>query len=75
MKNQGLKLTCACMAVVAFFIILGWTGDYDYCEQIILHMSQEEYDKVKNHLTELNGERPTERQIAHWWADHHHNNR
>lgn len=73
MRNLGLKLTCACMAVIVFFAILGWIGDYDYCEQIILHMSQEEYDTVKNHLTELNGECPTEREIAHWWADHHQN--
>lgn len=71
MKNLGIKLTGACLLLVAFFAVLGWMGDYDYCEQIILHMSQEDYDKVKDHLTKVNGERPSEREIAHWWADHH----
>ena len=71
MKNLKIKLAGACLIVVAFFALLGYVGDYDYCEQIILHMSQEEYDSVKEHLTQMNGESPSEREIAHWWADNH----
>ena len=71
MKHLYLKLACAVALIIGFFAILGVVGDYDYCEQIILHMTQEQYDSVKQHLTQVNGQRPTERQIAHWWADHH----
>lgn len=56
--------------IIAFFLLLGWIGDYDYCEQVILRMSQEQYDSVKNLLTEQNGNVPSERDIAHWWVDH-----
>lgn len=68
MKSIKLILM-AVMPVVAFFILLGWAGDYDYCEQVILHMSQEQYDTVKSLLTERNGREPSEREIAHWWVD------
>ncbi len=72
MKNLKKELVGAFLIVAAFVVLLGWASDYDYCEQIILHMSQEEYDSVKNRLTQMNGESPSEREIAHWWADHHH---
>lgn len=71
MKKYGLQLLAAMAITVVFFAILGWAGDIDYCDQIILRMSQEEYDSVKNHLWKLNGEKPSERDIAHWWAEHH----
>lgn len=71
MKNLKKELVGAFLIVVAFVALLGWASDYDYCEQIILHMSQEEYDSVKNRLTQMNGESPSEREIAHWWADNH----
>ena len=57
--------------IVVFFVLWGWIGDYDYCEQVILHMSQEQYDSVKNLLTERDGQTPSDKEIAHWWADHH----
>ena len=57
--------------MVAFFALLGWIGDYDYCEQVILHMSQEQYDSVKNLLTERDGQAPSDKDIAHWWEEHH----
>ena len=66
-QRTALAVTCA---IVAFFVLLGWTGDYDYCEQVILHMAQEQYDSVKNLLTDANGDEPTDREIAHWWAEH-----
>lgn len=56
---------------IIFFLIWGYVGDIDYCEQIILRMSQEQYDSVKNLLTEQNnGQVPSERDIAHWWDEH-----
>lgn len=69
MNNIKLILT-ALVPVIAFFLIMGWAGDYDYCEQVILRMSQEQYDTVKSLLTERDGSEPSEREIAHWWADH-----
>lgn len=53
-------------------MILGWAGDIDYCDQVILGMSQEQYDYVKDTLQKKNGSKPSEREIAHWWADNHH---
>lgn len=73
MKYLYLKLTAAVCCIFAFFFVLGLVGDYDYCEQVILRMSQEEYDSVKNLLTEQTGSSPSQRDIAHWWDDHHRN--
>ncbi len=70
-KNYFLQLAAACVAVIAFYLLLGIVGDYDYTEQIILSMSQEQDDSVMNHLRQVNGSTPSERQIAHWWAEHH----
>jgi hypothetical protein len=69
-KFQRTSVAAVC-CIIASFLLLGWIGDYDYCEQVILHMSQEQYDSVKRLLTEQNGSAPSERDIAHWWADHH----
>lgn len=63
-------IIAAIAGIVTFFCIMGWVGDYDYCEQIILHMSQEEYDKVRNLLTDSSGNTPSDRDIAHWWVEH-----
>ena len=70
MKQYRLQLLAACMFTVAFFALLGWAGDIDYCDQVILRLSQEQYDYVKDTLTKKNGSKPSEREIAHWWADH-----
>ena len=61
----------ASIGFMVAFAILGWVGDYDYCEQVVLHMSQEQYDSVRQTLTETTGKEPSEREIAHWWIDHH----
>lgn len=58
------------LVILAFFLLLGIGGDFDYCDQVIISMSQEQYDSVKNLLTEKNGTEPDDRDIAHWWADH-----
>lgn len=70
MKDYRLKIAAALMGVLGFFGVLGIAGDIDYTEQVILRMSYKEYDQVKDTLMRLNGGRePSEREIAHWWAE------
>ncbi len=57
------------VGIVGFLMILGWAGNVDYTDQIILKMSQEEYDAIKSHLTQLNGSEPSEYEIACQWAE------
>lgn len=71
MKHYRLKLTIIILAIVGFVAMLGVAGDIDYCDQVILHMTYDEYAWVKDTLTKQNGQEPSEREIAHWWADHH----
>ena len=71
MKKYRLQLMAAIMMCTAFVALLGWAGDMDFCDQVILRMSQEEYDYVKDSLTKKNCKQPSQREIAHWWADHH----
>ena len=61
----------ACIGgIIAFFAIMGWAGNIEFTEQVILRMSQEQYDSVKNHLTKENGVSPSDSDIAHWWVEH-----
>lgn len=70
-RENRLQLLAAFALCIGFVLLLGWAGDIDFCDQVILGMSQEEYDYVKDTLTKANGgERPSTREIAHWWADH-----
>ena len=69
MKHYRLKIFAALCCIVAFVMLLGVIGDFDYCEEVILRMSQDEYDWVKDSLTKLNGEEPSQREIAHWWVE------
>lgn len=71
MKSHYLKTATALIGIVAFIAALGWAGDMDYTDQCILRMSCEEYDTIKTTLTRLCGHEPSERDIAHWWADHY----
>jgi len=73
MEKFKRTLIAGTVGMMAFFALLGVVGDHDYCEQIILSMTQEEYDSVKQHLEQLHGHSPSESDIAHWWADNHHN--
>lgn len=59
------------LCIAAAFAVMGWIGDYDFCEQVIYNMSQEQYDSVKNILTDRDGKTPSDRDIAHWWHEHH----
>ena len=69
MKKNHLLLA-ALLGILTFTAVLGWAGDIDYTEQCILRMSYEEYDTIKARLTQLNGQEPSERDIAHWWVEH-----
>ena len=71
MKHYWKEILAGLVGIMAFVVVLGVMGDLDYCEQVILRMSQEEYDWVKYSLTKLNGDKPSEREIAHWWEEHH----
>lgn len=71
MKHYWKEILVGLVGIFTFVAVLGVMGDLDYCEQVILRMSQEEYDWVKDSLTKLNGSKPSEREIAHWWAEHH----
>lgn len=69
MKKHSLII--ALLGIIAFFALLGWAGDIDYTERCILRMSYEEYDTIKALLTGQDGHEPSQRDIAHWWAQHH----
>ncbi len=71
-QKSKIKLAGCIALIIGVTCILGWAGDIDFCDQIILSMTQEEYDSVKTLLTNDNGgNEPSEREIAHWWAEHH----
>lgn len=72
MKDYRLRILAVICCIVGFLFILGIAGGYDYTDQVILSMSYEEYDMVKDTLMKQNnGEEPSEREIAHWWTEHH----
>ena len=49
MKDFRLKFAAVVGCMVVFLMLMGWAGAVDYTEQVILHMSQEEYDNVVFH--------------------------
>ncbi len=69
MKHLYVKLAIATLGIVAFFLLLGVVGDYDYTSQVVYRMSYEDYLEAKELLTEQNGKEPTEREIAHYWEE------
>jgi hypothetical protein len=69
MNKMRLQLLAVVGAIVGFLMLLGVVGDYDYTEQCILRMSQDEYDTIRKELTDLRGQEPSERDIAHFWAE------
>ena len=71
MSKYRLQLLAAVAMTIGFFALLGWAGDYDHTEQIILNMSYDEYDYVRDSLTRRDGTSPSERQIAHWYSEHY----
>lgn len=72
MKDFRVKLVAGLCLMIGFFVVLGYAGKYDCAEQIILRMSYEEYDSIKQLLTNRNGgHSPSELEIAQWWSEHH----
>lgn len=72
MNKYGLQLLAAIAIVIGGLILLGWAGACDYTEQVILRMSYEEYNYAKDTLTkQKHGRKPSEREIANWWEEHH----
>lgn len=71
MKKFRLQLLAAIAIVIGFVLLLGVAGEIDFVDSVIVNMSQEDYDSVKLHLTDELGHQPSEREIAHWWAEHH----
>ena len=71
MKKLEKQLLKAFLGLVAMFVVIGIAGNYDWTEQVILHMSCDEYDWVNDTLTKKMGENPSDRDIALWWAEHH----
>lgn len=65
-----MKFAVALGIIICGLMLVGWAGNIDYTEHVIIRMSQEEYDSVKNLLTKENGEEPSESDIANWWVEH-----
>lgn len=70
MKKELMKFAVALGIMICGLMLVGWAGNIDYTEHVIIRMSQEEYDSVKNLLTKENGEEPSESDIANWWVEH-----
>ena len=62
-----VKLTLAILGIVGFFAVLGWAGKIDYTEQVILAMSQEDYDSIRKKLTADTGSTPSDYEIAKYY--------
>ena len=65
------KLTLAILAIVGFFAVLGMVGNIDYTEHIILSMTQEEYESIRDKLTAENGSSPSDFEIAEYYNKSH----
>ena len=64
-----LKLTFIIAAIVALIMLMGWAGKIDYTDQVILSMSQEDYDTICSKLEQQNGSRPSETEIADYYME------
>ena len=65
---QGLKYA---LAAVALFFAIGFAGKCDYNEQVILHMSQGEYDSIVSKYESEHGKKPSENQIVKMYEENH----
>lgn len=60
-RKQRRALTA--IAIIAMVFLLGIAGRADYTEEVIYHMSQSEYDEIKDTL----GEGASEYEIARYY--------
>lgn len=68
--NMKHKLVFIVLCIIGFFALLGWAGSIDYTEQVILSMTQEEYDSIRAKLTADNGSCPSDYEIAKYYNSH-----
>ena len=69
MKQSRYRIALAIMGAVAFFALLGWAGRLDYNEQVILHMSQDDYDTIVQRLS-FHGHQPSDNEIVQYYTTH-----
>lgn len=62
-KSESATLR-AILAVVALFIVLALAGTSDYDDQVILHMSEDEYEQISNNLRHTLGHEPSDHEIV-----------
>lgn len=66
MKKIRLQLALAILGIVALFAILGWAGRRDFNDQVLLHMSQEDYDSIVTTLS-FHGQQPSDNDIVQYY--------
>lgn len=71
MKDIRLKMTFVLASIVVFFVLMGIGGNIDYTEYVIQRMDYDEYNGIKQLLTDSNGKAPSDSEIVHWWTEHH----
>lgn len=67
-KDFRVKLFLGLLAITGFFFTLGIVGQADYDEQVILHMSQADYDTIVARLS-VNGSEPSQHEIATYYVN------
>ena len=72
MNDYKQRFIIALVSIVAFFVLVGIGGSIDYTDHVILRMSYDEYDTIKQRLMDENdGKVPTDSEIVRWWERHH----
>lgn len=66
MKKIRLQLALAILGITALFAILGWAGRRDFNDQVLLHMSQEDYDSIVTTLS-FHGRQPSDNDIVQYY--------
>lgn len=66
MKKIRLQLALAILGITALFAILGWAGRRDFNDQVLLHMSQEDYDSIVTTLS-FHGHQPSDNDIVQYY--------
>ena len=70
MKKYYPQIIVVILGIIGFFYILGWAGRIDFEDQVILHMSQAEYDSIVTILTDSTGASPSQSAIVDYYVDH-----
>lgn len=70
MNKYRLTIVISVLGTVFFFALLGWAGRVDYNEQVLLHMSQEDYDSIVQRLS-FHGNCPSDDDIVKYYDAHY----